>query len=92
MLLKLRERYKLWEIWEGKSDKGCVVIMQIGRLVSIRSGDDLRALEVSAQPNGFIVLDMQGWRIIPAENLVAAFQVFQPSGRCKHSNDDTQHG
>ncbi len=49
--------------------------VQIGRIISIASGEDLRALETGAPTDGVTVLDMAGWRIIPAENLVAAFQV-----------------
>lgn len=51
------------------------VLWQIGQYRSISSGEELKALQAQSIPGGITVLDMADWRIIPAENLVAAFQV-----------------
>ena len=48
---------------------------QVGQLRCISSGEELRALQGKQLPSGLTVLDMSDWQIIPAENLIAAFQV-----------------
>jgi 3-dehydroquinate synthase class II len=41
----------------------------------VASGADIRAAEPLAGDEGYVIVDAStGWKIIPAENLVAAFQ------------------
>ncbi|BDA42244.1 3-dehydroquinate synthase [Coccomyxa sp. Obi] len=47
---------------------------KIGQYRSISSGEELKALQAESITGGITILDMADWRIIPAENLVAAFQ------------------
>ncbi|KAI8470154.1 MAG: 3-dehydroquinate synthase [Monoraphidium minutum] len=49
---------------------------QVGRLVRVVSREDLDAAEALAGSIGYVVMDCDaaGWKVIPAENLVAAFQ------------------
>jgi hypothetical protein len=46
----------------------------MGQHRTISSGEELKALQAESIAEGITVLDMADWRIIPAENLVAAFQ------------------
>ncbi|KAK9826503.1 hypothetical protein WJX81_007331 [Elliptochloris bilobata] len=49
--------------------------MQVGTVVNVGSGGDLAAACAGAVAStGMTLLDARDWRIIPAENLVAAFQ------------------
>lgn len=48
---------------------------QVGRVRLLASPDDLRAAErEAAAAEGVVVMDASDWQIIPAENLVAAYQ------------------
>ena len=67
---------------------------QVGQLRSIASGQELQAMQAEEPAPGFTVLDMSDWQIIPAENLIAAFQVdcihflhvaSHPAGPCSRS-------
>lgn len=46
----------------------------LGRLLKIRGKEDLQLAERHASASGWVVMDATDWRVIPAENLVAAFQ------------------
>lgn len=48
---------------------------KVGELKHIASGEQLKHLQSQAASCDNLVLDMSDWRIIPAENMVAAFQV-----------------
>lgn len=50
------------------------LLWQLGQHRSVSSGEELKALQSESIADGITVLDMADWRIIPAENLVAAFQ------------------
>jgi 3-dehydroquinate synthase class II len=50
--------------------------VQVGQLRSITSGQELQAMQQEDPAAGCTVLDMSDWQIIPAENLIAAFQVW----------------
>ena len=50
---------------------------KVGAVAHVASGADLKAAEALSCTAGFVVMDALDWQIIPAENLVAAFQVFQ---------------
>ncbi len=43
-------------------------------MVRIRSAEDLREAESLADYEGVVLMDAADWKIIPAENLVAALQ------------------
>lgn len=45
-----------------------------GVLAQIKSADDVTRLMQMAGTNGIIIMDSVDWKIIPAENLIAAFQ------------------
>lgn len=48
---------------------------QVGTVQHVSSGGDLEAAcAAAAASTGTVLLDATDWRIIPAENLVAAFQ------------------
>lgn len=49
---------------------------KVGELKHIASGEQLKQLQSQAVSCDNLVLDMSDWRIIPAENMVAAFQVY----------------
>ena len=48
---------------------------KVGELRTIASGEELRQLQLEQLSCESLVLDMSDWRIIPAENMVAALQV-----------------
>ena len=48
---------------------------QVGQVVDVRTAGDIRAAESLRSAFSYVVMDASDWRIIPAENLVAAFQV-----------------
>jgi 3-dehydroquinate synthase class II len=50
------------------------LLWQLGQHRSVSSGEELKAWQSESIADGITVLDMADWRIIPAENLVAAFQ------------------
>ena len=50
--------------------------VQVGQLRSITSGQELQAMQQGDPAAGCTVLDMSDWQIIPAENLIAAYQVW----------------
>ena len=52
-----------------------VASCKVGELKHIESGEQLKQLQSQAVSCDNLVLDMLDWRIIPAENMVAAFQV-----------------
>lgn len=52
-----------------------LLLCQVGQLRSITCGEELKALQAEHLPGGLTVVDMADWQIIPAENLIAAFQV-----------------
>ena len=51
---------------------------QVGTVQHVSSGSDLEAAcAAAAASTGIVLLDATDWRIIPVENLVAAFQACQ---------------
>ncbi|CAL8468068.1 g7607 [Coccomyxa elongata] len=59
---------------DGNTIKDQLSSTKIGQYRSISCGEELKALQAQSIPCGITILDMADWRIIPAENLVAAFQ------------------
>lgn len=51
-------------------------LKQVGRIRRVASGLDMQAAAKDCNEPGFLVMDCSDWQIIPAENLVAAFQVW----------------
>ena len=49
--------------------------MQIGHVCQVSSAKEMHAAEKLCHRSGYVVFDASDWQIIPAENLVAAFQV-----------------
>ncbi|KAA6426747.1 MAG: 3-dehydroquinate synthase-like [Trebouxia sp. A1-2] len=47
---------------------------QVGRIKRVSSAADMQAAAKDCDQRGFFVMDCSDWQIIPAENLVAAFQ------------------
>lgn len=47
---------------------------QVGRIRRVSSATDMQAAAKDCDQPGFLVMDCSDWQIIPAENLVAAFQ------------------
>lgn len=50
-------------------------LLQIGRVRHVSSASDMQAAAKDCDQPGFLVVDCSDWQIIPAENLVAVFQV-----------------
>lgn len=50
-------------------------VNQVGRIKHVSSADDMRSAAQDCNQPGYMVMDCTDWQIIPAENLVAAFQV-----------------
>ena len=49
--------------------------MQIGSRQHVTSAEDMQKAAAYCEQPGFFVLDCSDWQIIPAENMVATFQV-----------------
>ncbi|KAL3152277.1 hypothetical protein ABBQ32_001351 [Trebouxia sp. C0010 RCD-2024] len=47
---------------------------QVGRIKRVSSADEMRSAAQDCNQPGYMVMDCSDWQIIPAENLVAAFQ------------------
>ncbi|KAL3142562.1 hypothetical protein ABBQ38_002882 [Trebouxia sp. C0009 RCD-2024] len=47
---------------------------QVGRIKRVSSADEMRLAAQDCSQPGYMVMDCSDWQIIPAENLVAAFQ------------------
>lgn len=47
---------------------------QVGRIQHVSSADEMRSAAQDCNEPGYMVMDCSDWQIIPAENLVAAFQ------------------
>ncbi len=54
-------------------------LQHVGRMRRVSSAREMQAAAKDCDQPGFLVMDCSDWQIIPAENLVAAFQV------CHHS-------
>lgn len=46
-----------------------------GSICKVTRGEDVKAAEAECERCDYVVMDALDWKIIPAENLVAAFQV-----------------
>ena len=51
-------------------------------ILEISSPADLKAAQLRKDYQGLVILAASDWRMIPAENLVAAFQARQPLFEC----------
>ena len=58
------------------SCKHCLLhAKQVGRIQHVSSAEEMRSAAQDCNQSGYMVMDCSDWQIIPAENLVAAFQV-----------------
>lgn len=77
------EHQRLAQDWDGVADfeilisEGSAIYRdgeQVGSTRRVTSADGMRAAAKDCDTPGFLVMDCSDWQIIPAENLVAAFQ------------------
>lgn len=47
----------------------------VGSICMVARGEDVKAAEAECERSDYVIMDALDWKIIPAENLVAAFQV-----------------
>lgn len=55
---------------------------QVGRIRHVSSAEEMHAAAKDCNQPGYLVMDCSDWQIIPAENLVAAFQVSETARLC----------